>query len=157
MVSFDNNNASKLNYKFKLSITPKVEYKVQSITIPGLTLGAPTQATPFVRINHPGNISYGNLDVSFLVGENFSDYLEIFNWMESLGYPEGLQQYENIRADCSVIILDSAMKPKLNVRFTDVFPTSLSGVDFASNLDDVQYITVSATFNFNRFYYSLLG
>jgi len=157
MTSIDNNNASKLNYKFKLSVTPNVEYKVQSITIPGLTLGAAPQPTPFVRINHPGNISYDNLDISFLVGENFKDYLEIFNWMEGLGYPEGLQQYTGLRSDCSVVILDSAMRPKINVRFTDIFPAYLSGIDFASNLDDIQYINVTASFNFNRFYYTPIG
>ena len=155
-MNIEQNNLSLLNYKFKLSIAPDVEYRVQNVTLPGLTLGSADIQTPFVRLSNPGNIAYDDLQVTFMVGEQMKDYLQIYNWMTSLGYPDGLDQYRDIKADCSVIILNSAMRPIINVRFMDVFPTSLTSIDFDATLPEVQYATATASFRFYRFYYDTI-
>ena len=151
--SLDSNNLSLLNYKLKLEAIPNVEYRVQSLSIPGMTLGTATQTTPFVPVWLSGNISYNELQITFLVGENLKDYLEIFNWMVSLGYPDAPSQYKREQTDGSVFILSSAKHPILNVRFTDMIPTSLSDLSFDTTLQEVQYMTATATFRFTRFYY----
>ena len=150
----EQNNLSLLNYKLKLSATPNVEYRVQTLQLPGLDLGEAPMPTPMgLRITQPGNITYTDLSLSFLVGEEMKDYLEIYRWIERLGYPDSLEQYVGDRYDASVMILDSAMRPIINVRFTDVFPSSISPIDFDTTLSEVQYATATATFRFNRMYY----
>ena len=120
MPSFDQNNLSQLNFKFKLDRTPEIEYRAQSVQLPALNLGTATVPTPFVPIPMPGNITYDDLTISFLVGENMKDYLSIFDWMVALGRPDKLEQYRDWRSDCSVFILDSNLNPNLVYRFTKI-------------------------------------
>lgn len=147
------NFLSPINFVFKLSITPNTEYNVQHVTIPGMTLGVAQTPSPFVKIINPGNIEYDPVEVTFKVGENMADYLEIFNWMVSLGHPDSLEQYRNITSDASLVILDSSKNPSINIRFTDCFPVGLSPIEMNTTLEDVQYVTARAAFKFQRFYY----
>lgn len=149
------NNLSLVNFKLKFKRLPEVEYRVQSVSIPGLELGSIDRPSPFVRIPYPGNLTYGDLTVTFLVGEALADYLEIYNWMIALGHPDSLTQYEkgNEFSDCSVVILNSSRTAQIAVKFTDAFPISLSTITFDTTLQDVQYATATASFKFGRFYY----
>ena len=152
MPSFDQNNLSQLNFKFKLDRTPEIEYRAQSVQLPGLSLGTANVPTPFVSIPMPGNITYDDLTISFLVGENMKDYLSIFDWMVALGHPDNLEQYRDWRSDCSVFILDSNLKPNLQYRFTDAYPINLSGVEYDTTLTETQYVTATVTLRFTRWY-----
>lgn len=147
------NSLSQLNFRLKLYTLPELEMRVQSVVIPGLNLGTIDIPTPFVTIPEPGNISYEQLTVNFMVGEDMKDYMEIFNWMVGLGYPDGLGTYTRKFIDGSVLILNSNQKVLKNVRFTDMYPVSLSDVNFDSTLSEIQYVTATASFRFSRFYY----
>jgi hypothetical protein len=151
-----NNLLSPIGFGLKISKTPNVEYLVQQVSIPGLELGTASTPSPFVAIPRPGNLSYGELRVTFKVGEDLASYLEIFNWMVALGHPDNFQQYKPDISDGSIIILSSAKRPIVSVDFTDMFPVSLSSLDFDATLTDVQYMTVDATFKFTRFYYNFI-
>lgn len=152
MPSFDQNNLSQLNFKFKLDRTPEIEYRAQSVALPGMNLGAVSIPTPFVPIPLPGNLTYDDLTINFLVGENMKDYLTIFNWMVALGRPDNLEQYRDWRSDCTVFILDSNLKSNLTARFTEAFPINLTGIEFDTTLSETQYATASVTFRFTRWY-----
>jgi hypothetical protein len=154
---YDQNNLSQLNFKLKIPTVNELEMRVQSVIIPGLTLGQALIPTPFVRLSNPGNIEYTNLQLTFMVGENLKDYMEIFNWMTQLGYPDSFEQYEERRIDGSVLILNSSMKPIMNVRFTDLFPLSLTDLSFDSTLSEIQYATATVAFQFNRFYFDAMN
>lgn len=148
------NNLSLLNFKLKLPSAKEVEYRVQSVTIPGLNLGTATMPNPFTPIFEPGNITYDDLSVQFLVGEELRDYLEIFDWMEGLGHPDNLSQYKNKRGDCSVIVLNSAKHPIYSIDFSDAYPVSLSPINFDSMMMDTTYFTASVSFRFFRMRYT---
>jgi hypothetical protein len=154
----EQNNLSVLSYRVKLSGAKNVELRCQSVQIPGMTLGTPDVATPFLVMQEPGTITYGGpLSLSFLVGENLTDYLEIFNWMNGLGQPDGFDQtYERKFTDASVLILNSTYKPIINVRFVNIFPISITPIDFTSTTTDIQYITAQVSFNFDRYYYDTI-
>lgn len=147
------NNLSQLNFRLKLYTVPELEMRVQSVVIPGLNLGTIDIPTPFVVIPEPGNISYDQLTVNFMVGEDMKDYMEIFDWMVGLGYPDGLGTYTRKFIDGSVLILNSNQKVLKNVRFTDMYPIALSDLTFDSTLAEIQYATATANFRFSRFYF----
>ena len=152
MPTFDQNNLSQLNFKFKLDRTPEIEYRAQSVQLPGLNLGAASVPTPFVPIPLPGNLTYDDLTMNFLVGEDMRDYLSIFNWMVALGHPDALEQYKDWRSDCTVFLLDSNLNANIRIRFTDAYPISLSGIEFDTTLSETQYATASVTFRYTRWY-----
>lgn len=148
------NMLSPINYAFKLARTPNVNYAVQQVSIPGMNLGTVEVPTPHIRLPFHGNISYDELRITFKVGEDLSNYLEIYNWMLALGHPDGYEQYENIKSDASVIILSSSKRPSFSVDFTDCYPVSLGTLDFDATITDLQYITIDATFKFTRFFFN---
>lgn len=157
MPIFDQNNLSQLNFKFKLSRTPEIEFRAQTVDLPGLYLGTANVPTPLVPMPMPGNMTYDDLRITFLVGESMADYKSIFDWMTALGHPDNLGQYKDLRSDCSVLILDSNLNPSVNMRFTDAYPISLSSINFDTTLSQSQFATASVTFKFLRWYFEDLG
>lgn len=159
-MTLDQNNLSQLNFRFSFARSPDIEYRAQSVSVPGLNLGVASQPSPFVPIPRPGNLSYDELQISFIAAENLDCYLEIFNWMVALGHPDRLEQHPitdaDIYTDMSVIILNSAQRGILNVSFRNAFPTSLSPLTFDATLMEPQYQQVNVNFKFERFYFNAL-
>ncbi len=152
-MTIQNNLLSSVGFQFVLTRTPNIEYLVQQVSIPGMQLGNANVATPFVRIVQAGNLTYDDLRVSFKVSENLESYLEIVNWIEALGHPDDFDQYADLRSDAKVIILNSSKRPAFEVTFTNIYPTSISNIDFDATLGDIQYVNADATFSFDRMRY----
>lgn len=151
-MSVTQNNLSSLNFRFMLKHIPNVQYRVQKANLPGMQLGVASVPTPFVKIPLTGNLTYDTFSVEFLVGEDMDDYLEIFNWMVKLGYPDQLGQFEETITDATLMILNNSFRPNMNVKFTRVFPVALSDVNFDLTLEGIQFAKATATFKFERFY-----
>ncbi len=143
-----------INFIFTLARAPNTVFNVQSVSLPGMALSTPEVPTPFVRIPlSGGQLSYDELRVTFKVTEDMSSYLEIFDWMVKLGHPDTLAQYEDLKSDCTLVMLDHSMNPIVRCNFKDAMPVSIGSVEFDVTLQDVQYATVDATFKFLRYEY----
>lgn len=146
------NFLSPLGFQFVLTNSPNTQRLIQSVTVPGMNLGSTITPTPFTRIVNPGNISYGDLSVTMKIDEEMEAYDEIFDWMERLGHPDSFEQYQNERVDARLLVLGSNKRPIRDFTFTDVYPNSISELQFDVTLSDVQYFTFNVTFAFNRMY-----
>jgi len=90
--------ASPVQFRFKCTKLPLVEFFVQSANIPGINLGSATQTNPLYDIPLPGDkITYAALDMSFLVDENLNNYKEIHDWILGLGFPSNNQQFQDLQ------------------------------------------------------------
>ena len=156
------NFLSPVGFKFTLAKYPKVSFFCNSSRIPELNLGTAIQPSYLKDLDVPGEkITYGDLTVRFLVDENLENYMSIHNWITGLGFPETPQQFKNqttnsdgIRdlkeqySDGSLSILNSNYRTTANVKFKDLFPVSLTSLDFDSTVTDIQYFTAEATFKY---------
>ena len=89
--------ASPIQFRFKITKLPLVEFTVQTANIPGISLGETTMSTPLKEISMPGDkVSYSSLDVSFLVDENLNNYKEIHDWITGLGFPQDYEQFSDL-------------------------------------------------------------
>ena len=89
--------ASPIQFRFKMTKLPNVEFFVQSANIPGITLGETSIETPLKDIPIPGDkVTYSSLEVSFLVDENLNNYKEIHDWIIGLGFPQDHKQFKNL-------------------------------------------------------------
>ena len=163
------NFLSPVGFKFTLAKYPKVSFFCNSSRIPELNLGTAIQPSYLKDLDVPGEkITYGDLTVRFLVDENLENYMSIHNWITGLGFPETTQQFKNqttnsdgIRdlkeqySDGSLSILNSNYRTTANVKFKDLFPVSLTSLDFDSTVTDIQYFTAEATFKYTV--YNILG
>ena len=89
--------ASPIQFRFKMTKLPNVEFFIQSANIPAITLGETSIETPLKDIPIPGDkVTYSSLDVSFLVDENLNNYKEIHDWIIGLGFPQDHKQFKNL-------------------------------------------------------------
>ena len=66
--------ASPIQFRFKMTKLPNVEFFVQTANIPGIALDEVQQPTRLKAIALPGStLTFQNLDLSFLVDENLNN------------------------------------------------------------------------------------
>ena len=156
------NFLSGVAFKFNLTKFPKVDFFSNSARIPELTLELTTQPSYLKNIDVPGErLTFGDLTLRFLVDENMENYISVYNWLKGLGFPETTQQFADLNKDRDGIrdpkeafcdgtlrILNSNYREVAQVKFRDLFPTSLTSLDFDATNTDVQYFTAEATFKY---------
>ena len=89
------------------------------------------------------------------------NYLAVYNWLVGLGFPETTKQFKDITTDSAdqrdlteafcdgtLRILNSNYREISRVKFKDLFPVSLTSLDFDATTSDVQYFTAQATFKY---------
>lgn len=159
------NFLSPLGFKFVIKKTPHVNYFVQSVNLPDVTLGQTELPTPFRRIPIAGDhIEYGDLLLTFKVDESMKNYLELFNWITAIGFPDNFDQHkavdpkfvqrgtgEGIYSDATLLVLSSSMNPIHEITFSDAYPVSLTDFTFDSRNQDVEYIEATVAFKFKYF------
>jgi hypothetical protein len=156
------NFLSPVGFKFTLARFPKIDFFSTSANLPEISLALATQPSYLKDISIPGEkITYGDFRLRFNIDEDMENYIAVHNWITSLGFPETTEQYkdfitdsENIRdpkrafSDGTLRILNSNFKSNTLIKFKDLFPTSLSGLDFEATQTDIQYFTAEATFKY---------
>jgi|TARA_B100001057_G_scaffold54603_1_gene48507 hypothetical protein len=149
-------------FKFNLTKFPKVDFFSNSARIPELNLELTRQPSYLKNIDVPGErLTYGDLTLRFLVDENMENYLAVYNWLTGLGFPETTKEFKDLTTDkdnqrdpkeafCdgSLRILNSNYREVAKVKFNDLFPVSLTSLDFDATNTDIQYFTAEATFKY---------
>lgn len=146
-------------FRFVLQRAPTVVFWAQNATIPSLSLGIAKQASPFQTIVRPGSkIEYELYNLKFKVSEDMTNYLEIFEWMNNLGFTEDFNGYKNIEREGHKIVSDSTLlietaknNPNIEVIFRDMFPVGLSELQFDTTQDDIKFLDATVTFAYQRF------
>jgi len=160
----NHNFLSPLNFRFLLKRAPHVEFFIQKINLPGLTLGAPVWANPLVNVPEPGeHLSYEPMKILFKVDEDLKNYLEIHRWIKDLGKPKRFEEYQElatevpqftglgVKSDISLIIMTNIKNPHFSVNFIDAFPIALSQLAFDTTQEDVNYLVAEATFRYTYY------
>jgi hypothetical protein len=159
------NQLTQNRFRFVLDRAPTVNYFMSTTELPGMSLQVATQSTMFNNIPRPGNkMEFEPYTVQFRVDEDLTNYLEIYDWMVSLGFPSDFSGYEHLKAtgkkevsDGSLLLLSSASNPNVNIRFLDMFPISLSRLPFDLNSADIEYTSATVVFAYQRFVVERLG
>jgi hypothetical protein len=87
------NFLSPQGFKLVLNKAPKVAFFGNTANIPSMTLGTAEQANYLRNIPIPGDkIEFDDFTFKFLVDEGLENYLEIYNWIRGLGYPESVEE-----------------------------------------------------------------
>ena len=150
-------------FRFILNRAPKVTFFSNQANIPGLNLGVTEQTSYLTDIPVPGDkLQFQDLNLRFLVDEDLENYLEIQHWLRGLGFPDSLKEiYDwqrnnpnaptselNYTCDGTMNVLTSANTPNFKVKFLDMFPVSLSDLDFDATDSDIDYLTADVTFKY---------
>lgn len=157
MAAIQKSFLSPLGYQMSIQKIPNTVLNIVSATLPGIQVEDTEVQTPFKVIRYPDRVVYNDFTIRFKVSEDMSDYLEIFNWMVQIGRPEEFSRpnegalfpndaYSDFVSDGTLLILNSANRPNIEVRFRDLFPVQISDLEFTSQDSDVTYIDATVTF-----------
>lgn len=161
-------------FRFSVKDIPNVSFTCQSANLPQLALGFAVQPTPFTDIPRIGDkLDFGSFTIRFLISEDMSNYLELYNWLVALGFPKDYTQFDALiknrpsrfpfkvnqrgesevlaYSDATLTILDSTNTPKVHIIYKDIFPVSLEGLDFDIASAGVEYFTAIASFKYTLF------
>ena len=153
------------SFSFNLQRMPHVQYFLSKVNIPDLTLGQVDSVTnSFIKIPVPGDkLEFGSLDIEFKIDEDMKNYLEIYNWMISLGSPDNFAQRASInqknnaggnkteRSDATMILTDNVGNPNIKIKFLDMYPVSLSSLEYDVTENDINYLVGTASFVYRKF------
>lgn len=142
---------------------PHVTFFTQEIKIPGFTLTPTQQPTPYISIPQTGDhIEFEPLSITFKIDEDLKNFMEIYNWIVGIGYPDDTSQYkaladkgimsgEGIVSDISIMITTNIKNYNVEFMFRDCFPISLGGFELSTTNPDVTHLSTTATFKYTKY------
>jgi hypothetical protein len=170
--------ATGTQWRLAFNRLPKTTWFCTAANIPGITLGEAQYATPMSDVILSGDkLTFETLNITFIVDEELQNYRELWDWIVGLGSPINHSQWEttlakgdgavrtfgtsdadprtkstyeesNLYSDATLIVYSSKNQPKVNVQFKNMFPTSLSSLEYSQEPTDVEYFKASATFRY---------
>ena len=151
-----------------------VSANLPGITLPSVNYSTPLKNIPTMG----EKLEYDDLTITFIVDEYLENYISMHEWMIGTGFPKNREQFATFRSatsnnpqsalgtsqdigdaqpatpdkgmygDATLTLLSNKNNPLVEVRFQDVFPTSLGGLSYTQTATDVEYITVDATLQY---------
>ena len=175
--------ASPVQFRFKIAKLPQVEFFIQTVNLPGISITEATVPTPLYDYPVPGDeISFRSLDISFLVDENLNNYKELHDWISGLGFGKSHQDFADLQAtsedmfpgsskgslvagveipaplseggiysDATLTILNSKNIAKTEVRFQNIFPTTIGSLSYDVQASDIDYLKAAASFSYMNY------
>jgi hypothetical protein len=150
---------------------------IPDISLGELVIPTPYKNIPIVG----DRVTFANLDISFIVDEYLENYISIHNWILGIGFPKSREQFSDFRSvgsntsntgkggnsdigvvgkpvadrpfysDATLTILSNKNNPIVEVRYSDLFPVSLSGLNYNQQATDVEYQTATISFRYKLY------
>ena len=170
--------ATGTQWRLAFNRLPKTTWFCTAANVPGITLGEAQYPTPMSDMFVTGDkLTFETLNITFLVDEELQNYRELWDWIVGIGSPVNHSQWEttlskgdgairsfatpdadprtkstyeesNLYSDATLIVYNSKNMAKVDVKFKNMFPTSLSSLEYSQDLTDVEYFKASATFRY---------
>jgi len=152
-------------YLLTFSRIPETQYFLQSVNIPGVSAGQTLINTPVHDYYAASNkMEFSNLSINFLLDEDLKSWQNIFYWMNSIGSPKSLEERKALQeiqtgtygkkayySDAILTILSNLNNPIIRIHFHNLFPVSLSDIQFDTKLSADDIMTGDATFVYSYF------
>jgi len=159
------NFLSPVGFQFTLQKKPKIDFFCNAANIPGINLGVAMQPTPLKAIPIPGEtLTYDDLTLRFMVDEDMENYLEVWNWLNQFGFPRDWGQYQQLlnedenskgnqtaisgMSDGTLLVYNSNYNVNLKIQYKDLFPVSLSSIQFDTTPTEINYASAEVVFKY---------
>ena len=146
-----------IGYLLKLEKFEGVDFFCQTANIPDVSMTVTEVASPFrnLPIIPSGGVTFGDFSVRFIVDEDLVNYNSIYKWIRDNGNADQMQRTtkeSEIYTNGQLNIVTSQYNPAFVIDYRDIFPVSLSGLQFDATMTDVEYITAEVTFKHQQFF-----
>ena len=156
------NQLNVVSFQTNFTRLPNVNFFCQRVNIPAINLGIALQNTPFSDMNYEGDkLTFEQMTMNFYVNEDLSNYLEVYSWLISLGFPDNYKQFnlkesslnfaanESRTSDMNLILETNKSNPNFSVVFKDAFPVSLSSIEFDAAATTLDPVIVDVSFAYS--------
>ena len=146
-----------IGYLLKLEKFAGVDFFCQTANVPDVSMPTTEVASRWrnVPIVPGGGVTFGDFTVRFIVDEDLKNYNSIHKWMRDNGNADQMAREtpeNDIYTNGQLHIVTSSYNPAFIVKYRDIFPVSLSNLQFDATITDVEYITAEVTFKHQQFF-----
>ena len=146
-----------IGYLLKLEKFEGVDFFCQTANVPDVTMPTTEVASPFrnLPIIPGGGVTFGDFSVRFIVDEDLVNYNSVHKWIRDVGNADQMARTTpeaDILTNGQLHIVTSQYNPAFIVEFRDIFPVSLSGLQFDATMNDAEYITAEVVFKHQQFF-----
>ena len=146
-----------IGYLLKLEKFEGVDFFCQTANVPDVQMPTTEIASPFrnLPIIPGGGVTFGDFSVRFIVDEDLVNYNSIHAWMRDNGNADQMARTtseDDIYTNGQLHIVTSQYNPAFIVEFRNIFPVSLSGLQFDATMSDAEYITAEVVFKHQQFF-----
>lgn len=142
------------------------QYFCQEANLPGVSLPEMPRPTSVVDLYVPGNkMVYNRFEITFTIDSDLKAWTDIHDWMRKLTTPVNNNEYKNLwtrdtvidskqmaqYADGILTIMSGLNNPKFRIKYTNMFPTSLTDIQFKSTGSADDILTATASFRYDYF------
>jgi hypothetical protein len=138
---------------------PNVNFFCQTANLPGVSAGQALVTNPFRDYPIAGDkVQFNELRVRFIVDEELQNWLEIYNWIKGLTFPEKFEQYneltkkeDGVYSEGQLVILTSSKNAQYVAKFSKMFPVDLTDIEMSTDVADVETVACDATFAYTTY------
>lgn len=129
---------------------------IHTIILPGITLSPIELPWQGSKRRDAGELTFEDFTVNFIVDTQFTNWKVIYNWIKYISQAwnddreKAMEQYYNYTVDATLQILDNFNTEILRVNFKNMWPQSMSEVQF-SYRDREAVIESTAVFAYNYY------
>lgn len=150
------NLAEITSFKLVIGKIPLTTYFCQSANLPGISISQVEQQTIFNPILYPGgNVVHESFNAKFVVAEDLTNWMEIYKWIRSCStykdFNEIVGTDKSLVSDATLYVLSSKNNLSKTVRFSNLFPKSLSSIEFDYADTELSTLTSTVEFAFSHF------
>ncbi len=143
-----------VGFLLKLEKFKGTDFFCQRVNVPDISMPVTEVPTRFrnLPIIPGGGVEFGDLQVEFIVDEDMLNYYSIHKWIRDNGRADddANTPKEEEYSQAELHVVTSQYNPAFVVSFTNVFPYSLTSLNFDATMSDVEYITAQVTFKHQK-------
>lgn len=151
-------------FTFEIPTLPFLKYFGQSINLPEVSTSAVSIESPFSSMyRHGDKLVYGPLNITAIIDEDLRVWEETYHWLQALTFPTEFRQYwRNSNGmytayhDAILTINSNSNNPNIRVKFVNVHPVSISGINFTSTTTAMETITCDFSFRYDGYDFTRL-
>lgn len=135
---------------FKLIINREkfanLEFFCVGANLPDLTLGEISTNIQQYKGYTTGDVTFGELSLTVVIDEDLNVYNELFEWVLANRDKKNPTVY-----DATLMIMTNHQNVNKQIRFKNLFPTSVASLEFNTQTSDIEYLQAQVGFRYDEF------
>lgn len=160
-------------FELRIARIPNLSFFIKDVTLPSISLGETTQATPFMDIPRVGEkLTFSQLTCRLMVDEKLNNYRALYDWITGIGNPVSFNQISKWRtsqgdtsppkstdsdlllvSDATLAIKGQNLETAALIKIKDMWISELGTLSLTDESQETQYLYCDCSFACRGFYF----